>query len=367
MFTKLKNIMLSTKQFAMSLDCRSVLSTYISKGKLPKEFHDFVEDTCEGAEKGLDIGMFRSLNEWAEWLSWASVTLDENDYLTAAVHGLRLAPKLAATDYGTSRQRDLGQLWTDAIRGFLGEIAFVKWLKQRFGVEAELDFRRGALEEFLPSDIRRVKGPSDEEPREPKLKVSVKMTKIGGIWLDVPYEQIAHSDIFVLVRVGITREHFVAFLKKISVLKNKIFEEAIKHGIVTQDELKEIWEKVPDFTPVPAYVAGFIDKREIETLIANQRIIEVGGRVGGRKRTKLTINRYLGLWDPREKERYKQIIIERCKALKSCSDIERLASGAEFDIEFELIGSFSETLHFIASSGVLKKKKEDWEKVLKEL
>jgi len=36
-------------------------------------------------------------------------------------------------------------------------------------------------------------------------------------------------------------------------------------------------------------------------------------------------------------------------------------------IEFEGIRNFSETLHFIASSGVLKKKKEDWEKLVERL
>jgi len=41
-------------------------------------------------------------NEWISWLDWATISLDENDYLKAAIHGLRLAPKLAATDYGNA-------------------------------------------------------------------------------------------------------------------------------------------------------------------------------------------------------------------------------------------------------------------------
>jgi len=351
----------------MTSNCEYMLRVYISNRRLPEQFASFTEEICKGAESGLDTKQFKTLSEWAEWLSWASVVLDENDYLTAAVHALGLAPKLAATDYGRSRQRDLGQLWTDAIRGFLGEIAFVKWLRQRFGIEAELDFRRGALEEFLPSDIRLVKKPGEREPREPKLRVSIKTTKLGGIWLDVPYAQIHRSDIFVLVRVGITREHFVAFLKKISVLKDKIFEEAVRRGVVAEDELKKIWNEVPDFTPVPAYVAGFVDRREIKDKLASQRVIDVGGEVERKKKIRLTINRYLGFWNPKEEEQYKQIIVKKCADLKSCTNIEMLANRADFEIEFEGIRSFSETLHFIASSGVLKKKEEDWEKILKEL
>jgi len=94
-------------------------------------------------------------------LSFSSVLLTKEDYLRAALHALSLAPRRAATDYGTSRQRDLAQVWTDAIRGFLGEIAFIKWFKTRFGMEAELDFRKGQIEEFLPSDITRIAVPGE--------------------------------------------------------------------------------------------------------------------------------------------------------------------------------------------------------------
>jgi len=39
-----------------------------------------------------------------------------------------------------------------------------------------------------------------------------------------------HSDVYVLVRVGITREHFIAFLKAISVIRDKLFSKAVEHG-----------------------------------------------------------------------------------------------------------------------------------------
>ncbi|MCC6024027.1 MAG: hypothetical protein LM600_04935, partial [Thaumarchaeota archaeon] len=64
------------------------------------------------------MDQLEGFDEWVKWLGWSSVVLDENDYLKAALHALRLAPRVAATDYGTARQRDLGQLWADTIRGF---------------------------------------------------------------------------------------------------------------------------------------------------------------------------------------------------------------------------------------------------------
>ena len=293
--------------------------------------------------------MFGGCREWIEWLGWASTTLDENDYLKAAVYGLRLAPNLAGTDYGTSRQRDLGQRWTDAIRGLLGEITVAKWLKERFGVSVELDYRLGPLSGFLQSDIKSVNG------REPRLKVSVKTAKFSGLWLDVPGAQIDHSDVYILVRIGVTREHFVAFLKKLSVIRDKLIKEAVARGLAEADEMKQMWEATPEFTAVPAYMAGFLDKIEIQDRLRDgAAIIEADGDL---KKTKVVINKFLGFWHPEEDEgRLRDFLKDRGKAVRD-----------NMGIEFEGIRDFSKTQHFIASSGVLKKKEEDWKSFIQRL
>jgi hypothetical protein len=331
--------------------CVQYVSAGIDSGKLPRTFKGFEEEVCEGAVRARDIEVFGDYSRWVEWLGWASVVLDEDDYLKAAVYGLNLAPKLAGTDYGTARQRDLGQLWTDVIRGFLGEIAVAKWLKERFGITAELDYRLGPLEEFLPSDIKSVAG------REPRLRVSIKTTKLSGLWLDVPGAQIEHSDVFILVRVGVTREHFLAFLKKISVIRDKLLKEAVERGLVKEEEVEQIWDSIPEFTAVPAYIAGFLDKTEIQDKLRDRTaVIEADGDV---KIRKVVINRFLGFWHPGEdiyEEKLKELLRRKGKPVRD-----------EMSIEFEGIGDFSKTLHFIASSGVLKKRKEDWEKLVEKL
>jgi hypothetical protein len=329
--------------------CIHRISVAVEGGKLPIAFKGFEEELCEGALRGLDIDQFGSYDEWISWLNWASVSLDENDYLKATLFALQLAPQLAATDYGTAKQRDLGQLWTDAIRGLLGELAFVKWLREKFGLKIELDFRLGRLEEFLPSDIKSVEG------REPKLKISIKTTKLGGIWLDVPYAQVEHSDVFVLIRVGTAREHFVAFLKHISVIREKLMKEALKRELLNEEELEKIWDALPEFASIPAYVAGFLDKADFaDRLKDRDSIIEVDGEV---KKKKVVINKYLGFWHP-EEQKYKETLKDFFK---------RKGMREEMKREVEGIKSFSKTLHFIASSGVLKKKRTDWEKLLHKL
>ncbi len=340
--------------------CKRKARTAIAKGILPKEYVFYVDSRqknthidmlCEGAVRGRDIESFSSIDEWIEWLSWSTVLLDENDYLLAAVHALDLAPRLAGTDYGTSRQRDLGQLWTDTIRGFLGEIAFVKWLKLRFGIEAELDYRKGPLTEFLPSDVKTVSG------RTPNLNISIKTTKPRGIWLDIPYKQIEHSDIFILVRVGVTRKHFLAFLKKISAIKDKIIRKALEIGIVSDEEVESIWDTIPEFTNIPAYVAGFFDKREYGDHIKKRDSLFIVD--GEMKRKKFVINKFAGYWHPKQ-DAYRRKVIELLR-----NQGNHVPENIKF--EFEGIGDFSSTLHFIVSSGVLKRRREEWELLIKEL
>ncbi len=331
--------------------CTQTVSSALAKD-LPEAFRGFEEDLCEGAVRGLDVAELGGLDEWIKWLGWSSVVLDENDYLTAALHALRLAPKLVATDYGTSRQRDLGQLWADSIRGFLGEMAFAKWLREKYGRSVELNYSWGSLKEFLPSDIKSIDG------RTPNLKVSIKTTKLSGVWLDIPGAQIMHSDVFVLVRVGMTRQHLLSFFKKISVIRDKLIAVAQERGLLGDEELKEIWDAVPDFSPLPAYIAGFLEVSEIREHIVNRyAIIEADGDV---KKKRVVINRYLGYWNPRERHVYDKVLRELLR--KKGRNI-----GDNMKVEFEGIGEFSGESHFITSSGLLKKRKEEWDELVKRL
>jgi hypothetical protein len=318
---------------------------------LPAEYSRYLKDLCRSAVRGGDLRSFATSREWTEWLSHCTVLLDEKDYLSATVHALERAPGYAATDYGTARRRDLGQRWTDAVRGFLGEIAFAKWLKQQWGRSAELDYSAGPLQQFLSTDIKEVNG------RRPKLSLSIKTTKLGGIWLDIPGAQIEHSNIFVLVRVGTAPEHFVAFLKKISAIGDKILRRALELKVISEEDFKRIWEAVPEFSTVPAYIAGFFDKREYQPKLEDRSaILWVGGRMGRRV---FKITEFMGFWNPKEgayAEKVLQILRKQGRPVPE---------GAK--VKFEGIEEFSRELHFIVSSGLLRRRLEEWQKVLAEL
>lgn len=137
------------------------------------------------------------------------------------IDALKIVSTTAGTDFGSSRQRDFGQVWADMTRGYLGEYAFKKFLEKTYSISCELGHEIGNLGDYLPTDIHNIKK-SGESWRKPKLSIGVKAVKWNGIWFDIPSDQFNHSDIHVLVKVGTARDHLFAFFKQLSVFKDKV-------------------------------------------------------------------------------------------------------------------------------------------------
>lgn len=312
---------------------------------------ELVELLLRGAVSGLEIDADdpSSFSAWLErrfkyQLTW----LGRDDYARALVRALWLAPRFAATDFGGARQRDFAQIWTDTARGFLGEIAFQKFLGSRLGVEIALDVRRGALEQFLPSDVK-VKDSSTGRFRDSKVKLSIKTTKFNGRWLDVPGAQFDHSDAFLLVKLGISRLHFSAFLKDISFLRDKLFAMAKDIGELTDEQAQELWKETPDFMPIPAYIAGYIEKRGL-----SMPIHQIICRVRGRKHKRISISGGVGLFSLSTVRRHPRVVqIDPRGALR---------------VEVEpIIKSLTEAKHFLAHSGALKFGADAWSRLAERL
>jgi hypothetical protein len=190
-----------------------------------------------------------------------SVEINKDEYALMCVNALKSVFSVAATDYGSSRQRDLGQMWADMIRGYLGEIAFVKFLKSKWDIEADMGHEKGNLGDYLPMDIHKIRLPGESD-RKPKINISIKTSKWNGIWLDIPGDQFNHSDIHVFVKIGAGRDHLFAFFKEISVFKDKVLKIGEDVGSLTKDESDQLYESLPSFTPIKAYICGFALKSE---------------------------------------------------------------------------------------------------------
>jgi hypothetical protein len=301
----------------------------------------------KSAKEGLEINGTDFENWFENRFKYQFVWLDKDDYSKALVRALWLAPVFAGTDFGSSRQRDMAQVWTDTSRGFLGEIAVSKFLKEKFGIETDLDTRRGELTEFLSTDIVKVKFPH-KEWRKPNVNISIKTTKFNGRWLDVPGAQIEHSDVFILVKIGILRYHFLAFLKAISFLKDKLFPKAKKLGELNDTMAEELWNEIPQFYPIPAYIAGYLNKNEL-----NLPIHQLICRKKGRTKIRITVTHGIGIFSR--------------ETLRDHPRIKELDPDGSLRIEIEPIIDSITTPHFLAHSGGLKWGEENWRRLIEHL
>lgn len=291
----------------------------------------------EKAVSGQEITPQTNLEKWFNRRFLPNcVFIDEDGYTRMCIDALKILGTTAATDYGGSRQRDMGQLWADMTRGYLGELAFLLFLKKRWNIEAELGHEVGALEDFLPMDIHRIRREHGEF-HTPKLKISLKTTKWNGIWLDIPGDQFNHSDVHVLIKVGTGRDHLFAFFKKISVFKDKVLKRGIDIGCLTTEESNTLFDNLPSFKPIPAYICGFVLK---EGSYSN---IPYAGKKG---RKNYTITGWNGKINPGD--------IETIKRRENITG----------SIKFEGIGNFAHDSGYLFNAGNLLWKNEDWERVI---
>lgn len=296
------------------------------------------------AQAGSEFTDENSAKIWLEQRFLPNVVyIDETGYAKMCIDALKILRSTAATDYGSSRQRDLGQLWGDMTRGYLAEYAFVLFLQKHWGIETQLGHDAGTVAEFLPSDLQLIKKPSDSTLRIPHINVGIKGTKWNGIWFDIPGAQFSHSDIHVLIKVGTSRDHLFAYFKHLSVFKDKILKRGVELGAINQSEADFLYDSLPLFQPIPAYVAGFVvtDQERTDLPYSGKK-----GRIHFKVKS----------WNGAIKSGDLQRIKEQ----------EGLTKNGK--VKFEGIGDFSHENGYLFNVGNLLWTKEDWEQhVIKNL
>jgi len=306
-------------------------------GKLGIE-EDEAKKILEKAKAGGEISSDCSIGTWLkERFIPNTVLIDESGYARMCVDALKILGTTAATDYGGSRQRDLGQLWADMTRGYLGEFAFSLFIKRRWDIDCELGHEVGSLDDFLPMDIHRIRE-KHSNYRTPKIRLGVKTTKWNGIWLDIPGNQFNHSDIHVLVKVGTGRDHLFAFFKALSVFKDKVLKRGKDVGSLSEEEAETLFDNLPSFRPIPAYICGFAKKD------AEYKNLAYCGKKG---RKNYTITSWNGPINPGD------------------LNLIRQRENVSGKIGFEGIGSFAHEKGYLFNTGNLLWCSDDWESVIK--
>ena len=312
-----------------------------------------IEKAIIGGEIASETGVENWLNDR---LFPNCVTIDENGYSKMCVDALKILGSTAATDYGGSRQRDLGQLWADMTRGYLGEYAFKLFLKNKYNIDATLGHDIGTLADYLPMDIHGIKEEGKYE-RKPKISISLKATKWNGIWFDIPGDQFSHSDVHVMVKVGVGRDHLFAFFKSLSVFKDKVLKRGEDVGVISKEQSNEIYNNLPSFKPITAYVCGFVRK---DTLFQH---LDYKGKKG---RMHYKISSWNGPIEPGDLDKVKEKEIIATNGLNGAKqkNIEELK---KCKVSFEGINEFAHDKGYLFNAGVLQWSDVAWKSILEKL
>lgn len=307
----------------------------------------------------VNSGEASSENELPEWFDKrfkeSFVVLDENDYARALIRALWHAPKLASIDFGGGRLRDFAQQWTDTARGYLGEIAVQKFFAEQFRYnKMYIDTRRGSVEEFMPSDI--LVREEDGTVRKSKVKVSIKTGKFNARWIEIPESQFEQSDAFVLAKLGISRYHFSSYLKSLKTLE-QLFELGKELKELDADQIEKLSKEIPNWMPIPAYVSGFIERRNLRLPIHSISFRAIRKRTKGVPLKESSISSIeldggIGMFSRESLEAWNEI-----KSL----DLSPAAPMTIAGIGKEVDGNF------YASSGSLDFEKEKWNALLDKL
>ena len=176
-----------------------------------------------------------------------------------------------------------------------------------------------------------------------------KSTKFNGRWYEIAESQFNQSDAFVLVKLGISRYHFSAYLKSLKTIE-QIFKEGERLKELDKSMIAILSKEIPESTFIPAYIAGFVEKAELTTPIDS---LEVKLKRNRQKVPKeLVIENGIGLFKDDAIRTYPAVV-----NLGIPADLPILLDG----IRKEVDGKFE------ASSGLLKYDHDSWKKLVARL
>jgi hypothetical protein len=183
-----------------------------------------------------------------------AIKTDEVDLLKLMVFSLAMPYKMLkgetrATQTEKTRRtkkRDFVQIFSDTFIGKIGEIAFKKFAKEKFGKDINLDWD-------ISTDIRAFK----TDIVGSKEIVSIKSTDtLESIWAEAP----SPAKYGVFIKVAIPKDFFMKILAHISSLKKllRYIEERLKKDDNISDLLKYVEQTAyEEEMTIKAYICGF--------------------------------------------------------------------------------------------------------------
>ena len=217
-----------------------------------KEFENYFkfsgEIKCEKAN-----GRFKfkksDLDNWKELKKQRTITLSLSEYEKCFEFAIKMA-------YGTRQSRGTGirgarsevQKADDFILGILAEYGVQKFLKQKYGVEVELD-TEVHLDHITEQDFIGIKEKGKIRPVNTGVAIkSSKWKNCFNVIDPLEYENPRRkSDVYIFVRVGLPSDHLFRILREHSFFKKvKDFLEA-----------EPTFRKINELKEIHIWIAGF--------------------------------------------------------------------------------------------------------------
>lgn len=201
-------------------------------------------------------------DNWVKNRTFRLVSLSMEDYYKAFNFAIKLfySGGSVVIEWGKTKRRDIGEFLTNQIIGKLGELAFRKFLLDKFGVEIGLSFK---VEKEIPGqdivEVVRIEA-NRKVSRTPKIKVSIKTTKMQNFNLWVNEEDIDLSDVYVLCRLDLPLDHLIRIVRD-------------------HEKLSAVRRYIPEFGDIKAEIVGFAWKDELKAKGATMVMKGADGKV----------------------------------------------------------------------------------------
>jgi hypothetical protein len=211
------------------------------------------------------------LENWKRSYDYRCLDLSEDDYrqaLNFAVVGF-YEGGFSSVEWGQTKRRDVGEFLSNQTMGKLGEIAFKRFLADKFNLDISIDFNYKG--EIGGQDIFgvRILG-KNEEYRQASVKVSIKTTKATNFNLWVVKDELesnhSRSEYYVLTRVNLPIDHLLRYLKD-------------------SPKLSSVQQRIPDFEDIRAEIAGYTTRQELMAKGVAENMIGATGKVVQKLRT----------------------------------------------------------------------------------
>jgi hypothetical protein len=206
-----------------------------------------------------------ALVQWAQSRDYGTVRLSLIEYQECFEFAIKMAYSTNSRHgTGIRGQRSEVQMADDFILGILAEKGFAKFMKERHGIEVDLDMNVHP-EEITPQDIISIL--KDGLKRPPNLKVGIKSSKLKNCFniIDpLEYENSDRkSDVYIFARVDLPSDHLFR------ILRDHSFFKTVREFL----EKNENFRKIGTLEVIPVWICGFSYDGEFHKVneITNQK------------------------------------------------------------------------------------------------